>query len=315
MKKHQIDIPKVFMNFILIMTFSALIIGCAFSNLATVSATGVTIYTNDTTPISSHILTVAHPSTSVGNSAGGIAFTATNTGYVSSINVYLHRYSTIDSTLQCVIENITGSIDDETGEPAYNDILAVSTDTIDSDDLTTSAAQYTFHFAQTLQLVAGENYTVSVWMVSYRSGDGNVRVGADFYDSATNNGFYYHNSLYTTTSVAAIVSIYGDTSPAASPTPTPTADPSATAAPPVELTNIWATVGSLIQLIVPLMVVVLPAFFGYKFAGAWGFLAGINIGAILAYVILGATVFPLWGIVVILILDALLLFGKVGFHS
>lgn len=303
------------MNFTIIMAFSALILGAAFSNIPLSSATSTVIYSNDDTPVSSFILTVSHPSTSVGNSAGGIAFTATNTGYVTSINVWLHRYSIIDSTLQCVIENMTGDIDSETGEPAYNDILAVSTDTIDSDDITTSAAQYTFHFEQDLQLEAGKNYTVAVWMVSYVSGEGNVRVGAIFTDSPTNNGFYYHNSQYSTDSVAAAVTIYGNTDPAASPTPTPTADPAATATPNPAFTSTWNTLASLINLLVPLLCVVLPAFFGYKFAGAWGFLAGINIGAILAYVILGPTIFPLWGIVVILILDALLLFGKVGFHS
>lgn len=108
---------------------------------------------------------------------------------------------------------------------------------------------------------------------------------------------------------------YTDPDPEATPTPTPTATavPSATTNP--QFTAIWDTLASLINLLVPLLCVVLPAFFGYKFAGAWGFMAGVNIGAILAYTILGADIFPLWGIVALLIIDALLLFGKVGLHE
>lgn len=70
-----------------------------------------------------------------------------------------------------------------------------------------------------------------------------------------------------------------------------------------------------IQMMVPIIILAAAALLGYKFAGAWGFFAGLNIGAILSYMILGSSVFPLWGIVALLVIDGLLLFGKIGIRS
>lgn len=69
-----------------------------------------------------------------------------------------------------------------------------------------------------------------------------------------------------------------------------------------------------LNLLMPVIILGIAALLGYKFAGAWGFFAGVNIGAIITYMTL-PDVFPLWGIIALLIIDGLLLFGKVGIRS
>lgn len=72
-------------------------------------------------------------------------------------------------------------------------------------------------------------------------------------------------------------------------------------------------VDNVIMYLVALTVVLLPGvvLLALKLGG-FGFFAGLNVGVILAYLCLPAYV-PIWGVVMIALVDALLLFGKVGF--
>lgn len=63
----------------------------------------------------------------------------------------------------------------------------------------------------------------------------------------------------------------------------------------------------------PLAIVLGCAFGCWYMAGAWGFFAGLNVGVIITFVVLGTAYMPLWAVVVIILVDALLLFGKIGF--
>lgn len=55
----------------------------------------------------------------------------------------------------------------------------------------------------------------------------------------------------------------------------------------------------------PLLLIIIMAIVGWRFAGTWGFMAGLTLGGILSYVIFPANM-PLWGVIGILIVDVLL---------
>lgn len=95
---------------------------------------------------------------------------------------------------------------------------------------------------------------------------------------------------------------------APTPTPAPTASPT-----PADISwGIWATLSPYSTLIFPLIIILIVAILCGKFGGVWGFFAGLNVSCILIYAVMGATYFPLWGIVILGIVDGLLLFGKIS---
>lgn len=77
-------------------------------------------------------------------------------------------------------------------------------------------------------------------------------------------------------------------------------------------TGLGAQIFAFIPTLTSLIIVLMAAFLGWKFAGPWGFFAGINLGYIVS-VVFG--ILPLWGMIALLVVDGLLLFGKVGFRN
>lgn len=68
----------------------------------------------------------------------------------------------------------------------------------------------------------------------------------------------------------------------------------------------------IIQVIIIMVLIFIPAGVGYYLMGSWGAFFGVNLGIVLGYWLLPSYM-PLFAVVVIVIVDALLLFGKVGF--
>lgn len=214
-------------------------------------------------------------------------------------------------------------------------ILATSTTTKTQADLTNygtnnaglAFADYkTFYFDETFTLTAGTYYAAVVY-VEQITEDGNAAI---LIGGSSTNAYEGYSSSYTQDAWAAAATtpdfafnVVGRTTDAATPTPQPSSYlywngtawvPYATVTPePNIFENGVAT--PYIQMLVPIIILAAAALLGWKFAGAWGFFAGLNIGAILTYMILGSSVFPLWGIVALLVIDGLLLFGKIGIRS
>lgn len=302
-------------TFIIAFTLISLCI-VPFVPTAKADATYIAFYEPTSGLYYNHHLYMEHPSSSNYLSAEAQSFEATNTGYVTYVTLDLKTVGSPIGNLSMKICNTWNN----SGRMVVNEtsVIETSTTVYPIEDISNTHALYSFTFSGTNELSVGSHYAIVIYITdnTYMSSTNYVVWAETITDNYDGYSTVYYTAGWTDgdNTYDNYFSVFGETElpdPSATPTPAPSTTPSV----PTELTDIWATVGSLIQLIVPLMVVVLPAFFGYKFAGAWGFLAGINIGAILAYVILGAATFPLWGIVVILILDALLLFGKVGFHS
>jgi len=66
----------------------------------------------------------------------------------------------------------------------------------------------------------------------------------------------------------------------------------------------------ILSVIVPLLIIFGCGLIGNKLGKTWGFFTGLNIGAIVTYVCLPAYL-PIWGLVLVVLMDVLLLYGKV----
>lgn len=284
------------------------------------SASLVTIFNLSTdTSYSPHIES-QYPSEDATISALGSAFIATNTGYLTSVNVWLTRVSTFTGTLQAVLHNVTGSVTEDTAVPMDNAILQVSNNVIYTQDVSTTRTVYTFTFNGTYQLQAGTSYALVIQCVQKVSGAGYILAGGSVTDTTNATGTTYHNGgwdyIYGTYDHSYMaLQIYGDTEDQ-TPSPTPTPDPEATATPtpttPAATADPQITqfIEDFISLIFPLILIAGIAILGAYFVGAWGFLAGLNIGIVLAYLWAGL---PLWAVILIVIVDAVAFFsGKMG---
>lgn len=210
-------------------------------------------------------------------------------------------------------------------------IIENSTTTYSRSDLTdtdsySSATWKTFTFSGNTQLTTanGGVYYIGLFLLSMTGS-----TGANSFSMVQCSITPYHIWKYTNTwaevSAQVCINVHGTASAPATPSPTPapsnylwwngSAWVSYTPATPEP--NIFdnGVATPYITMLVPVVLLAVAALLGWKFAGAWGFFAGLNLGAILCYVILGSSVFPLWGVVALLIVDGLLLFGKVGFRS
>jgi hypothetical protein len=95
------------------------------------------------------------------------------------------------------------------------------------------------------------------------------------------------------------------------PTPTSTSTPAPTpTTQPTDILSWWDS--QFFNLLLPLIVILVVSVIAGYFGGAWGFFAGLNVAVILVYVVMGTSYIPLWGVVLIAVVDALMLFGKVS---
>jgi hypothetical protein len=53
----------------------------------------------------------------------------------------------------------------------------------------------------------------------------------------------------------------------------------------------------------------------WRFAGVWGFFVGLNLSVALCYIVLGSQYVPMWAVIVLILVDALLLFSQMGLHK
>lgn len=256
-----------------------------------------------------------HPSDSVYKSAIGECFTANATAYLNTVQVYVDKNSgTPTGCIVAKLYSIGGGVVGSTAYPSST-VLATSS-LVDSSTLPGTLVLYTFTFDGSYQMTSSTDYAIVIQAYNETINSiNNVGVGRHTSEgTAAMNLVTYANTAWSaSTSNELYFIINGDTvSSGATPTPTPPATTGTT-------DDFWngsigTTLTGAIGLILPLLFMFIPAFFFYKFAGAWGFFAGINIGVILSYLFIPAMQ-QVWIIVVLVIVDGLLLFGKVGLHD
>jgi hypothetical protein len=71
----------------------------------------------------------------------------------------------------------------------------------------------------------------------------------------------------------------------------------------------------IVNLILPSACVLVPAFIGFCLARGLGFFIGINVGVFVGYAVLGTYYFSYWLIFLLIICDAILLYGKIGMEK
>lgn len=168
----------------------------------------------------------------------------------------------------------------------------------------------TFTFTTPVTILAASHYYIGI-VFDGSDGDFGTSASASGALSVQNDvdvGYASPALMFTYDSGGAYWQIYVTVQDAgATPTPTPAADGST-----FWDTGLGAQIFGFIPTLASLIVVLLSSFLGWKFAGPWGFFAGINLGYIISVVF---NLLPLWGFIALLVIDGLLLFGKVGFRT
>lgn len=269
-------------------------------------------------------------------SAYSMSFDPSITGYLDAVILNFAKTGSPTTTLSMQLEQCASNNIANLGDGT---VLAQATNTINTTLATTAPtfSQFTFQFNESYQIDATKNYVFEIYTTGgSMDGSNYISLGGKFSGSS----YAGYSSRYGAPTMdvwespaAPDMCFYVITSetpaPTATPTPTPTATPNPSSyqywngthwvpyTPSTPEPNIFENdiATPYITMLVPIILLACASLIGWKFAGAWGFFAGLNIGAILAYMILGSSVFPLWGIVALLVIDGLLLFGKVGIRS
>lgn len=190
--------------------------------------------------------------------------------------------------------------------------IANSSNSFAFSSFNTNANWYNFLYEDMPYLNASRNYRILTVMEGTPTYW--IKVGC-----VTNNpsNTVFVTDIFTTPSWNEGAKGYGlmyrvltDTDPAPTPTPSPSPSPSPT--PFTYQGDIWEALTPYGTLILPLVLILLVALLCGRYAGVWGFFAGLNIAAILVYAIMGAAYLPLWGLVILALVDGLLLFGKIS---
>lgn len=260
-----------------------------------------------------------YPSESGKISSVGQSLATNINGYLTGMQFNLGKHASDDSgTFQVYVWDVTGLGGLGVADlPNSGGTLVAVSDELDVSGLalptTNGVFSYTmFQFNQTYFMNASKLYTIEVRCVGNVNLDGTnhyirfAKVGTSAY-----SGRHYAHSdgAYTTMNNddMAII-IYGNDNLAATPTPTPTPSPT-----PEAMPN-WISdiIDAIIPIFTPLLVIFICGALGWRFAGAWGFFAGINLAIVLMYVV-ASQYMPLWAIIAVVVIDIGLLFGKVGF--
>lgn len=259
-------------------------------------------------------LNTVHPAVGASYSARSQSFQTWQNGYLESISVWVYQdinpspFYTID--LACRVTNSTsGANDDPNGET----LLAQSLVNIDLTNVNnnTAGTQITFEFNSTLLLSSSTWYQFYVYAVPDSGSIGNwIKIKTNLGGSGSYAGYAHE---YTS-------GAWGDdnydtcfyvTALDAQPTPTPTPVVTPTPVPADVSWGIWATLTPYANLFLPLIFILVVAIVCGRYGGVWGFFAGLNVSCILIYAVMGATYFPLWGMVLLGLIDGALLFGKI----
>lgn len=310
---------KKYLSIILLLVFTISMSTFMLPN--TVASSDITLYANYSTGGSDAILQNVDPSANGQKSALATKIQIQSTGYINEIWLSLKNYAG-NAGATIIVRIYTGSSSPTT-------LVATSLNNRTTSEFTSSYRGYQFLFTPFL-MTSGDYYWVSVVQSAATNCVPNTDVVSISTSTASGTSSIYINNGWTDGSPTSITPlfIYGNVAePTTAPTASPTPNPStyqywngthwvsyipATIEPNIFENGVAAPY---IQMLVPIIILACASLLGWKFGGAWGFFAGLNIGAILAYMILGNSVFPLWGIVALLVIDGLLLFGKVGIRS
>lgn len=276
-----------------------------------------------------------HPSATTNVSAFYTTWQNTVAGYANSISIQLARVAGSSGTFHISLY----STNTGTTEP---DILIQNTAVYDIEDLTESPTftTYTYNLAGPVYMENGVWYCIAVIIDTVSPGGGGGGIIISRQASAGYSGYYYSSQWQYSgsTSLGQIrATLSGDTTPITpttppvTPSPTPVDDykwdentdswswwngthwiPSSGPSPTANAQIVTFT-GNMITYIVPLALLLLPAIvgawaLGKAGAAKWGFIAGLNIGAIMCYLYLPS--FGLWAVIAIVMVDVVMIFAS-----
>ena len=243
-----------------------------------------------------------HPSASGHSGTSTQSFTANFTS-IESVSFTLMRTGTITFVLQAQVWQNENNKLDNIPDVALS--IGISNNTLNTADLSLTIWQErVFTFNPPLELDSTYNYTIGLVSISGTESGGDVFMAAFAPRLLGVAGLFAFTAWMNSTARTIILTIDdGDIAP--TPTPTPTITPTPIPAPLSEWLDGTGQIAELlIPLIIPLAVIVLLGLLCYKFAGPWGFFAGLNLGIILCY---SFGLIYLWAVVLIAIIDVSIL--------
>lgn len=277
-----------------------------------------TVVYNRTTNSGNFAINTIYPATNTSSSTWGQTFQPSSSGYLTSIALYRQTSGDANPTGYAILyiydetrlANTFGTNMQPTAPPNAAHALNYydSSSTIWLGDWA-KASWFTFTFPGTEYLDSNKKYSFELHVISQTIDSAHpILLGGSAQDSG--NSYYQYNSGWevSTQDLSATISV--SATAATTPSPTPIIDA-------VDPNSFWNTglgaqIFSFIPTLTSLIVVLIAAFLGWKFAGPWGFFAGINLGYIISVIF---NILPLWGMIALLVVDGLLLFGKVGFRN
>jgi len=268
-----------------------------------VSCTSAILAQNAFTEASGYVIG-GFSSNAGGYNQSGQSFQVTSNGYITSLSIGIETFNSPVGTLICSITPMSG------GYPDSNNIIETSIGGLSIFGLTNyDYIPVTFEFGGQHLYSTGTTYAFIVYSLDYTTLDNTNFLGIVGSTAAYGSGAPYRCS--TTTGWTnnyynndAMFLLYG------SDTPTPTASPTpAPATPTPAPDNLSIIITSLVTtnnvlLIIAFALIIIGAILGAKFAGGWGFLAGLTVGVGLDFMF---GLISLWFVVLIGIVDAIAL--------
>lgn len=284
----------------------ALFVGASFLSTVNAAADIQVAYYAFTNADDAAGLQVVHPSAATQRSYYGENFQMSTNAYITQFIVNLIRIGSPQGYVKAFLYNLT----EQSLLGTTTDVLAESTTSYYMGDIPLIAANYTFAFNQTYQLVDTKWYGIVVQVVNGTVVDTSnyIKVALDTTSPGyTGNAISYHDSAAALQSTFDVVfEIWGNVD--AAPEPTPTPEPT----PPYwytdeDITGLMGYLAILLIIGIPMFLLAVP----FRM-GANGAVVGLAIGAALGYLIY-PTLMPLW--LVFLIAIGIIGFFIRGFRS
>lgn len=301
--KQKTKLSLVLLTFILVCSFA--------STFPKTSASIELLSYNVGTPAGYSQMNAVFPYYGNKESATCAIFVPSASGYVLTSTIWLFRVGTVDGYVGAAIIESANNGSSAPKNPL--NILETSTTyfAISSISATENLA-YTFAFSGDLYLNSSLQYGIMVFVENSTTIDSTHRVDAVVLTNTALPASWRYNSggwIVTGSNLDMCYNIVGETT---APTPTPVPATSTPTPTPDMSYGIWSTIAPYSTMLLPLIIILVVAIICGKFGGVWGFFAGLNVSCILIYVIMGTAYFPLWGIILLAVVDAMLLFGKVS---
>lgn len=301
---------KIVTFIIIVITVTLLLMNCSSQ------ATDNLVYNVGVTATNGQIIAADHPSAAAQISSCYGTFVPTENGYLTQIRLDLFRTGNPVATLSLRIETCASI----STAPAGN-IVATATNTIEAGSLTATTTGNlfsSFTFNGTYALSTGSAYA---WILEANGATLDVSNAVNVHGYVTNTattygGIYYSSAWhgpYVDSDYVMQIYASGTPAPTASPTPSPTPNTNTHATwngtAWVPYTTTEETTNDVLDYLALVILFCVCCGLGTWGAGAWGFFAGFNATFIIWY-IFNST--DLWAIVLVAIVDAILLFGKVA---